>query len=243
MGEKAGYIALYRAIFNHPLFKDDKPFNRGWAWVYLIADAAWRTEQRRVGRIPIILERGQTAASQRVLAKAWGWHPAKVQRFLGTLKRDGMIRTMVPDAIADATSDALRRSRVTVITICNYSKFNDAAVVEKILPTRGPMHKPLRSEQQPLDLGDEFASEPPNQRTKYKTVEKKETGEKYRGPPRHGMVSKKHGTKYVERSNWEWDGAAATYREAHNGAEPIPDRHGGFWFPLSGNAQGRRRSA
>jgi hypothetical protein len=74
-------------------------------------------------------------------------------------------------------------------------------------------------------------------------VEKKESGEKYRGPPRHGMISKKHGTKFIERTSWEWDRYAEIYRKEHNGAEPIPDRHRGFWFPLSGSVQGRRRSA
>lgn len=237
-----GYIALHRSIFSHPLFCNERPFTRLQAWAFLIADAAWRTEQRRIWRTTVVLERGQTAASTRMLGKTWGWHPAKVQRFLAALKRGAMIRTMAPDTIADPHADTLRRAKVTVITICNYSKFNDAAADEKFLPERNPIHKPIRGQQQALDLGDEFSSEPSNQKTKDK-IRASGAVERYRGPPRHGMVSKKNRTKYIEKGSWEWDRNAEIYREAHNGAEPIPDRHGGFWFSLTGDKGGARRSA
>lgn len=239
-----GYIAWHRSVFFNPLLCDGKPFSRRDAWAYLVMDSAWRTEHRRVDRATVILERGQTAASLRGLAKAWNWHAAKVQRFIAALKRDGMIRTMAPDVIADAGSDALRRPPATIITICNYSKFNDLDKAEKNLSTQHPIHKPMRGEQQGLDLGDEFSAEPTNHRTKDRgTVEKKESGEKHRGPPRHGMVSKKHGTKFIERTSWEWDRYAEEYKKQHNGAEPIPDRHHGFWFKVVGNGAGRRRLA
>lgn len=104
-----GVFAVDRGWFDHPTFKPE-PFTEREAWIWLIAEAAFRAHRRRVGSVTVTLTRGQLAHSLRFMADKWRWKEPRVRRFLARLKEDAMI---------DAASDA----GVTVITICNYSKY------------------------------------------------------------------------------------------------------------------------
>jgi hypothetical protein len=61
------------------------------------------------------LKRGQVAASLRFMADKWQWREPRVRRFLKRLKTDAMI---------DAATDA----GITVITICNYDKYQKVSL-------------------------------------------------------------------------------------------------------------------
>ena len=65
------------------------------------------------------LQRGQILTSQTKLAKTWGWSRDKVQRYLALLERDQMIKLQTDN-------------RKTIVTICNYSKYQDSAEQERI---------------------------------------------------------------------------------------------------------------
>lgn len=116
-----GVFAVDRGIWDHPSFADE-PLTEREAWQWLIGEAAFKDRVRRVGSVVVELVRGQLAASTRFMADKWQWSEARVRRFLKRLKTDAMI---------DAASDA----GITVITICNYNKYqrvslpNDAATV------------------------------------------------------------------------------------------------------------------
>jgi hypothetical protein len=122
-----GYIAVDRGLFDHPTFAPE-PFTEREAWVWMIAEAAWKPCKARVGRAVIDLERGQLAFATRFLATKWRWSESRVRRFLARLTADALI-------VALATREA------TQITICNYDKYqqmrraddaeNDARTDEK----------------------------------------------------------------------------------------------------------------
>ena len=104
-----GVFAVDRGIWDHPVFANEALTERE-AWIWLIGDAAFKERTKRVGSVTVKLAPGQVANSTRFMADKWGWSEPRVRRFLKRLKTDAMI---------DAATDA----GVTVITICNYRKY------------------------------------------------------------------------------------------------------------------------
>lgn len=244
MADDRGYIALHRSTLQHYLFKDERPFTRFQAWVWLITKAAWRPCQRRVGRRIATLDRGQLATTVRSLGTSWGWHPSRVWRFIDLLKRESMVRTLIPDAVAETVTETPSQGLLTVITICNYSKFNNSSTLVKRVPKQYPEQYPKRRGQQELDLPHENQPEESNHITKSKRDSRvgDKSGEKaparqYATKPRNGQVSKKHGTVYIHKSDeWTWKVHADDYKKVR-GADPLPDRYGGRWFKLNGEGE------
>lgn len=104
-----GVFAVDRGIWDHPSFADE-PLTEREAWAWLIGEASFKARTKRVGSSVVELDRGQVAASLRFMADKWQWKEPRVRRFLKRLKTDAMI---------DAATDA----GITVITICNYNKY------------------------------------------------------------------------------------------------------------------------
>lgn len=106
------YVRAQRARFAHPLFQASKrnPFCQGYAWDWLVANAAWKDHQIRVGGKVVTIRRGQLCHSVRHLGEVWGWSKSAVDRFLLRLQTEEMIGT-------DAGTGQ------TIITICNYDKY------------------------------------------------------------------------------------------------------------------------
>ena len=124
-----GTINVARSIFDHALFKDGKPYSQREAWLWLIANAAWRPVQVMVrnGRAQelVSLDRGQLTYSRSFLCAAWSWSSDKVVRtFLARLRQEGML---------DLQTGQLQ----TIITVCNYSTFQLGGTVEG--PANGPV--------------------------------------------------------------------------------------------------------
>jgi hypothetical protein len=124
----AGTINVARSIFEHPVFKDGKPYSQREAWLWLIANAAWRPMQVMVrnGRSQelVSLDRGQMTYSRAFLRAAWSWTSEKMVRtFLARLRQEGML---------DLQTGQLQ----TVITVCNYSHFQFGG--EDQGPANGP---------------------------------------------------------------------------------------------------------
>jgi len=106
-----GFIALHRAAFTHPILKDAERFR---AWFWLIAHAAWKSTKHNARGHTITVERGQLCAGREYLAKEWGWSPSAVERFLARLETEQMIERETGQ-------------KKTVITICNYDKYQDSS--------------------------------------------------------------------------------------------------------------------
>lgn len=109
-----GVFAVDRGIWDHPSFANE-PLTEREAWQWLIGEASFKARTKRVGSSVVQLDRGQVAASLRFMADKWQWSEPRVRRFLKRLKTDAMI---------DAQTDA----GITVITICNYNKYQKVSL-------------------------------------------------------------------------------------------------------------------
>ena len=105
----SGTVNISRDLFDHGFFKAEV-FTEREAWIWIVMQARWKGGAVRAGDFVVALDRGQLAASVRFMAQAWGWTPARVQRFAERLKKMEMIATKTDTG-------------VTVLTVCNYEKF------------------------------------------------------------------------------------------------------------------------
>lgn len=106
---KNGVYAQARAIFDHPMFKDE-PFTEREAWSWMCGAAAFKAMTVRVAGQMIDLERGQLAFSQRFLQERFQWSRQRVRGFIAKLELHESI-TQIPT------------KGVTKITLCNYDKW------------------------------------------------------------------------------------------------------------------------
>ncbi len=121
--KKGGYVAIYRSVWDHPVFQPEK-FSEREAWMWMIANAAWTTMED--------LRRGQIKHSERFLARRWGWTKSKVHRFLNRLREAGMTE---PASEADMNH----------LTICNYEDFQGGGTITE--PPSEPKYKNREEEE------------------------------------------------------------------------------------------------
>ena len=107
-----GFVSVDRGVFDHPMFAPE-PFTEREAWLWMIAEAAWKPMTVRAGRAVLQIDRGQIACSLRFLATRWKWPETSVRRFLSRLAAGGDDALVLIDAAQS----------VTRITICNYDKY------------------------------------------------------------------------------------------------------------------------
>jgi hypothetical protein len=104
-----GFYLMHRGWQDHPVFRNEE-YSRRDAFVWMIEEASFKQTQIYASSGTITLKRGQLSHSLRFMAKAWKWDETKVRRFLSSLSKAKII---------DAATDAGQ----TVITICNYEKY------------------------------------------------------------------------------------------------------------------------
>lgn len=118
------FYQMHRGWMDHPAFGKE-PYSRAQAWCWLIENAVWKETRVPVEGGILTLRRGQVAFSLRYLAKAWRWQTDKrVRVFLSSLTSDEMVR-IESGPKTDAGKDAGR----TVLTICNYAKYQVPATM------------------------------------------------------------------------------------------------------------------
>ena len=115
-----GFVSVDRGVFDHPMFAPE-PFTEREAWLWMIAEAAWKPMTVRAGRAVLQIDRGQIACSLRFLATRWKWPETSVRRFLSRLAAGGDDALVVIDAAQS----------VTRITICNYDKYQNSRRTER----------------------------------------------------------------------------------------------------------------
>lgn len=106
-----GLITIDRSVFESVVFKDE-PYTEVQAWIWMIAEASYKKRDVKSKRGVIHLERGQLTSSTRFMANKWQWKEPRVRRFLKRLKNNATI-----DVLSDATQN--------IITICNYTKYQE----------------------------------------------------------------------------------------------------------------------
>jgi len=109
MKQGTNYFVCNRSLFKNPMWYAEK-FTKGQAWIDLFGNANHSPGYFEKHGQRVELERGQTGRSIETLAKDWKWSRNKVKRFLKRLVDDSMI-------------DHKTNHLTSVITICNYDKF------------------------------------------------------------------------------------------------------------------------
>jgi hypothetical protein len=85
----AGYVRLHRQIQTHWVW--DGPACPGRAWMDLVMLAAYAPHTVSIKGEPVVLGRGDLAASVRFLAQRWKWGLGKTAKFLRALEVDRML--------------------------------------------------------------------------------------------------------------------------------------------------------
>lgn len=112
-----GYIKLYRQIVSNWMWSD-RPFAKGQAWIDLMMQANHKDAKFLLGNEVEEASRGQLITSEKKLMERWGWSKTKVRAFLSLLEREQMIVKKTDQ-------------KKTVLTLCNYSVFQDIQTTEK----------------------------------------------------------------------------------------------------------------
>mgnify|MGYP007037502101 FL=1 len=94
---KARWIRTSVEMLDHPVFDGAEYCPRS-AWLWLIANAAWKQRRFKPAKSNVILtlERGQVPVGREYLAKIWGWSEKKVRNFLALLQSENMIEMGQP---------------------------------------------------------------------------------------------------------------------------------------------------
>lgn len=125
--DNGNYFAINRRIFraDHPLWKGQE-FSQREAWIWIIAEAAYRNTTLRLFNRAIPVKRGQLAVSLRHLATTWRWSKSKAYRYVQRLREAGMIAYTRP------SKDALAP---LVITVLKYDEYQRAAKQSDLFET------------------------------------------------------------------------------------------------------------
>lgn len=120
-----GWIKISRGIANHWLWQDAQRLQ--W-WLDLLLAANWEDGKLLVNGKLITLEKGQLVQSAVNLSVRWKVNRRTVAKFLGLLKDEGMIDV------------ATMHNQITIITICNYERYQDKGSDELHSPVPIQMH-------------------------------------------------------------------------------------------------------
>ena len=116
MTSNAAFLMQPRGLFEHQMFKGK--FDRRSAFMWLVGEAVRDQTAVAIGGIGVELSRGQLCHSLRYMATTWGWDETSVRRFLSALKKAGLAA-----ASPAATVAASPAARQTIVTICNFDRF------------------------------------------------------------------------------------------------------------------------
>jgi hypothetical protein len=114
------YIPINRRLFEHPFWCEERTFSRFEAWLDIVQSARFEDTKQLIGNRFIEVRRGQMLVSLRFLSNRWQWSTKKVNAFLELLIQDKMI-----------TKETPKETGQTVITICNYDKYNFKNIEEE----------------------------------------------------------------------------------------------------------------
>ncbi len=105
----SGWIKIHRKIMNSDWYFKEK-FTKTQAWIDLLLQAEVKPKTIYIRGQRVDLQRGQISTSIRELAARWKWSPNTVRKFLA-------------DTLADTAIDTRTDTLNTIITICNFDKY------------------------------------------------------------------------------------------------------------------------
>ena len=162
-GRKSGYFLVYRDVWKHPVFKN---LIEASIWLYMISSASHKSKTLMFVDNPINVNVGELIFPIRKNAKIWNIAYSSLRSFLLRLKRRKMITIRV---IRTQSSPNHRFNSVSIINVCNYSRFqfNEEATNQHLTSNHALLNhytKPLtniskdsnKSSKDIVYLGDEF---------------------------------------------------------------------------------------
>lgn len=90
-GSDGSWIPVFRRIRDHWTWQD-KPFNKGAAWVDLLIRANYHDSEMPFRAAVLPVKPREVACTYKGLAEDWGWSRDRVVAFLSALEREGAIR-------------------------------------------------------------------------------------------------------------------------------------------------------
>jgi hypothetical protein len=117
----SGWIKVHRDIEDHWIFKDSEVFKR---WLRLLMMANFEDSKVLVGGNIVVIKKGQMILSQQNISEKWNISRQTLRTFLNHLEKDEMI-----------SRDFAQKSnhKITILTICNYSKYQDTSTTNQPL--------------------------------------------------------------------------------------------------------------
>lgn len=109
------WFAVCADVFDHAMLAGG-PYDRRSAWLWLIANAAWKDKRVSHKGQPLEIKRGQVIIGRAFLAKQWGWSEQSVRTFIAALQSEGMIEI-----------NQSFGHRANVATVCNYDEYQSAS--------------------------------------------------------------------------------------------------------------------
>ena len=126
-----GYVKVWRRYFHSAEWLEPRKFSRQEAWLDLIAQASFadRVVQLGEGR-SVMLYKGEVLASQRQLAKRWGWSTSTVFRYLHKLA-DGAspliecytrkVVVLLTETPSETPCETPSETSVTIVKLSDYT--------------------------------------------------------------------------------------------------------------------------
>lgn len=103
-----GWFAMYRSMFEHPIFEGNMERVGVWAW--MLATAAWKDTRQDANGKTVVVKRGQLLTSYRQMSKATG---VGVQA----------LRTLIARLQAERAINTETNTGRLLITICKYEQY------------------------------------------------------------------------------------------------------------------------
>lgn len=119
---KQGYISIHRSLQEHWLW-NEKPFDKKSAWIDLLLLVNYKDNKIMFDNEVIEVRRGERITSIKKLCDRWGWSNTKVRNFLKLLEKENMISLKIAP------------QKATIISIVNYSKFQDTNTTKNTTET------------------------------------------------------------------------------------------------------------
>jgi len=151
--QSKGWVKLWREQFTHGV-SDRKPWCDGYAWSYLYSQANYKPGIANFRNQYIPVERGQLITSVLKLSKTFGWTRKRTKAFLISLQNQEMIVWKSGtkwDQKGTLNGYNRRDNRFSIISICNYEKFQstegeEEATEETIEGTTGEQQESIIKE-------------------------------------------------------------------------------------------------
>jgi hypothetical protein len=232
-----GWTRSYRGRWTHPVFRS---LLHAGMWAWMTDTAAWRDTCVRFGTQWIKLERGQLVTSERFMAEGFEVNRIVVRRLLDTLEEAGMIARSKPQKRAQGgahpraqdgaqAEDQQRAQAGTIITICNYDKFQSSEEGES--PPESPPESPRRAQAEPTRSPNK--KEDKNLRKEESDSSEADFVEWYRAYPRRvdpGRAAKAYRVARKLASAADLLAGARRYAAECNGKDPQYIKHPASWL-------------